>query len=311
MLNKHMKWIAVRKEVTGTIMKTDIACEIHCLESEKNKALKCIDEAFEMFRDFENRYSRFIEGNELWQCNVNAQSKVSPELFSLLQESKKYYELTQGVFDPSVLPVMERSGYVGAYGEVISDKGDFSKLTLREDTHTVIKPKNLMIDLGGIGKGFVVDKVAHRIGRSFENILIDAGGDIMTRGRNMVENYQYWAIEIESPHDETLILLSDMAVATSGRNRRHWLYQGEVMHHLMDPMTQASASNDFLSVSVIAKTVTEADVFAKTVFILGKERGMAWANSMEVPVECIDSRGMSVINHYMEPYVWKSSTTVL
>lgn len=305
-----MEWASARKELIGTIMNTDIVCEILHTDFDQSRAFSYIERAVEMFRNFEKRYSRFRVNNELWHLNTSERTVVSEELFDLLEQSKRYHELTGGIFDPSVLPVMESSGYVGAYGEYsLIKKGDFSQLILDRSTRTVVKPHNLMVDLGGIGKGFIVDKVAGFLGGYFEHFLVYAGGDIAVRGVNKKEDYAYWAIDIEHPkvsgESAALLLLKDVSVATSGRNRKHWLNQGQKKHHLIDPSTQESASYGLLSVSVVAASTAEADVFAKTLFIAGKEKGMAMAEKLKIPAVFIDAHGVVTCNHYIETYVWK------
>ena len=306
-----MEWIRVRKEELGTIMKTDIICEISCLFHEKSKAETLLNEAFEMFRDFEKRYSRFIQGNELWQFNVSEEKVLSAEFIALLKQSHYYYAQTKGIFNPSILPVLESSGYVGAYGEYASQsRGDFSQLSINKETGFIKKPKDLFIDLGGIGKGFIVDKVTVFLGQHFENFFVDAGGDMALRGVNKTDNYSYWAIDLEHPlrteESALLLVLTNVSVATSGRNRRHWIRQGETKHHIIDPRTEAHASLDLLSVTVIGKDTVYADVFAKTLFILGKEKGMLMADALEIPVIFIDKDGTVTRNHFVETYVWKA-----
>lgn len=306
-----MEWICVRKEELGTIMKTDIVCEISCLPHEKVKAETLLEEAFDMFRDFESRYSRFIQDNELWRFNESEESVLSAEFIALLKQSQIYYAQTGGIFNPSILPVLESSGYVGAYTEyAMPSKGDFSKLVIDEALSTTKKPKDLKIDLGGIGKGFVVDKVATFLGQHFDNFFVDAGGDIAVRGVNKTESYPYWAIDLEHPvrreESALLLVLTNVSVATSGRNRRHWVKQGEVKHHIIDPRTEVSASSDLLSVTVIGKDTVYADVFAKTLFIAGKEKGLLMADALKIPVIFIDKDGLVTRNHFVETYVWKA-----
>ncbi|MDD5083537.1 MAG: FAD:protein FMN transferase [Candidatus Moranbacteria bacterium] len=305
-----MEWRSVRKEAFGTIMKTDIVCEIVHTDADDTRALICLEEVFGMFRDFGQRYSRFVADNELWQMNMSESIAVSEELFDMLRRSKGYYERTGGLFDPSILPVMEASGYTGAYGGYVTEtKDDFSQVMLDAATRTVTKPKGLMIDLGGIGKGFAIDKAVRFLSEHFENFMVDAGGDIAVRGVNAKEGYPYWAIDIEHPQraDESvaLLLLRDAAVATSGRNRRHWTHQGRERHHIIDPSTRESAASDLLSVTVIAPHATKADVFAKTLFIAGKKKGMAMSEILNIPAVFVDKDGIATHNHYMETYVWK------
>lgn len=305
-----MEWKSVRKEVSGEIMKTDVLCEILCDKTDEALANVCLEQAFGMFRDFEARYSRFLRNNDLWRFNVGETTVLSEELFDIVRLAKKYHEATRGIFDPSILSAMETEGYRGVYAEHVVEKaGDFSELVLNESARTVLKPKGLMIDLGGIGKGYVVDKVARFLGERFEHFLVDAGGDLFASGTNRKEGYDYWAIDVEDPTHSgksvALLLLKDMAVATSGRNRRHWIKDGREKHHIVDPITQESASSDFLSVTVVAANTVEADVLAKTFFIAGKEKGIRMAETSGVPALFIDKQGNIIHNQFIEPYVWK------
>lgn len=308
--DNHMEWHSARREVLGEIMKTDVLCEVLYTDTESASVSAAMDEAFETFRDFESRYSRFIEGNDLWQLNSQEETRVSQELFNILTEAKRYYGMTGGIFDPSILSALEASGYMGAYSDHVMGRGaNFSEIVLDASTRTVKKPASLMIDLGGIGKGFVIDKVIRSLGDRFENVLVDAGGDIAVKGVNEKDGYPYWAVDIEHPKmpdtPVMTLLLKDMAVATSGRNRRRWMYQGKEQHHIIDPVTQESASDELLSVTVIASSATEADVFAKTLFIAGKEKGSVMADELRVPAVFIDKNGIVICNHYVEPYAWK------
>lgn len=308
-----MKWESSTKTVHGEIMKTDIFCEILSEgKSTQTKALAALEEVFQLFRDFEKRYSRFIQGNELWELNEGLGGIVSEEFFSLLEQAAEYHRTTEGIFDPSVLPVLEQTGYEGAYtGKISSEKKvPFSELKLDRLTLTTIKPRDLKIDLGGIGKGFIVDTVANFLGKRFENFIIDAGGDIYIKGSNRKENYPYWAVDVEHPLKQeesiALLLLSDRAVATSGRNRRRWKKDNEEKHHIIDPRTDTSAASDFLSVTVIAENVTLADVLAKTLFISGEEKGSQMAEKLKIPAIFIKSDASVTINHFAKQYVWKS-----
>lgn len=308
-----MGWERATKTVRGEIMKTDIFCEIlYEGTSAETTALSTLEDVFQLFRDFEKRYSRFIRDNELWNFNESVGGKISEELFAILEQALYYHTSTEKIFDPSILPSLEQAGYTGAYSNQ-EDRGakiPFSALRLDRATLTATKPQELKIDLGGIGKGFIVDRVADFLGKRFGNFIIDAGGDIYAKGINQKEKYPYWAIDIEHPreHEKTIALLtlSNMAVATSGRNRRHWQKDGAEKHHIIDPRTGTSAVDDFLSVTVIAENTTQADVLAKTLFISGKEKGQAMAETLKIPAVFIHKDTSVIINHYAENYVWKS-----
>lgn len=291
-------------------MNTDILCEIAFLEDQRELATECLEQAFLMMREFEARYSRFKENNVLWQFNQSEHTTLSPEFFDILERAKRYHEQTAGLFDPSILPTLHREGYRGAEHQIpLEKKIPFSALSLDPATLSATKPRELLIDLGGIGKGYIVDQVARFLSQHFEHFLIDAGGDIFVKGTNKKEGYPYWAIEVEHPLPDhptpALLLLTDEAVATSGSNRRHWTRDGEQKHHLIDPTTEKSAQSEFLSVTVIAPETVTADVFAKTLYIAGKERGTALAEQLHLPAIFIEHDGSVFINNAAEPYVWK------
>lgn len=130
------------------------------------------------------------------------------------------------------------------------------------------------IDLGGIAKGWVIDRAAlllENIGYGF----INAGGDIRIFG-TLPRSLN---IGIESPYDVTNLISSIQvgsgAVATSTSMKRRWRVLGEWKHHLIDPRTGTSTESKIVSATVTARTALEADVLAKTVLLLGEEKGRA------------------------------------
>lgn len=292
-------------------MNTDVLCEVQWKEGKEEQPDQVLGTAFAMMRTFANRYSRFKKDNELFRFNHGEQLVVSSELFDILTQAKQFHVSTNALFDPSILTALENEGYRGAgYASSPLSVPQFSELKLDPESRTVSKPKGLFIDLGGIGKGYIVDQVATFLSRHFDNFLIDAGGDIFVKGVNKKDDYSYWAIEVEhplSPEPAALLLLSNMAVATSGRNRRHWQKEGQEKHHIIDPRTKKSAAPDFLSVTVIAKNTVTADVLAKTLFIAGAQEGPRLAALWNIPAIFIAQTGEVTINHHAQTYVWKAS----
>lgn len=301
-------WRSADKQVSQEIMGTDILCQVLSEDTTEPQMLASLEQAFALFRDFAERYSRFSRDNDLFRFNESEGGPVSRELFQLLEEAKRYHEATGGLFDPSILVSLEQEGYTGAYEGTVAPV-PFSELQLDQETLTATKPLGLKIDLGGIGKGFIADKVSASLKKEYRHFLVDAGGDIFASGSNMKEGYPYWAISVEHPlqpeHPAALLVLSDMAVATSGRNRKHWVKNGTERHHLIDPESRRSAETGLISVTVVAESVTRADIFAKTLFIAGYERGAVLADTLGIPAIFISQDGSVTGNRYIEPYVWK------
>lgn len=304
-------WYSFRQEAHRKIMNTDILCEIDFHDGQEELAVRNLEELFLNMERFEERYSRFKKDNLLWQWNHSQSMKVDAEFFELLAATQYFYRQTGGLFDPSILPVLEKEGYTGApYQPQNVRTSAFSTLSLDRPTLTTKKPLDLLVDLGGIGKGYVVDQEAKRLDQHFDNFLIDAGGDIYARGVNQKEGYPYWAVAVEHPlpdHESSaLLLLSDMAVATSGRNRRHWKKDGEEKHHLINPLSERSAQGDYLSVTVIAGSTVAADVLAKWLFIAGREQAPLLAERFRIPAIFVTDDGTVTLNHFAQAYVWKA-----
>lgn len=311
-------WRSVERRIPGEIMKTDIFVKIVSRSHDPARMEADIDTALDMFREFESRYSRFRPESELSIFNSGSGMEVSPELFSLLERSSDWFRETDGVFDPSILTSLEAEGYDASFGnerfgtahvgENSTRRPRFDEITLGPG-HSVRKPLSLRIDLGGIGKGYIVDRVAEHLARTYDHVFVDAGGDIRTHGANVEEGYDFWAIDIEDPSGKenslATLLLRDRAVATSGTYRRRWTTSGGERHHLIDPRTGHSAETDLVAVTVVAESAERAEVYSKTLCILGSESGQHHAETNHIPALFVTEDGGTMYTGHMESYVWK------
>jgi len=243
-------------------------------------------EAERFFRAFERRFSRFLPDSELSQLNrsTGAAFVASDEMLSLLTLALEMHRRTDGLFDPCVLTALEAAGYDRSFELVPADGEEaqqpigatrFALVSIDVRGNEVRLPPGARIDLGGIGKGYAVDRAAELLA-PLVDVLIDAGGDIAARGDG--PDGDGWVVSIADPFDAdrdlTTLRLHDEAIATSTTLRRRWRRSGEQRHHLIDPRTGRSADTDLVQVSVIAPSAVEADVFAKCALILGEERGV-------------------------------------
>lgn len=300
------------------IMRTDVFVQVFSDTYTQQTMEADIEQAFSMFREFAHRFSRFREESELALLNRASQICVSEELFALLLHSRQYFEETGGIFDPTILPTLEREGYgaslesvsFGAPGLTVPERYyTFADIVLDVDSRTVVKPIDCRVDLGGIGKGYIVDQVAHMLSKRYTDFLVDAGGDLYVSGGNRVICQPYFAIEIEhalrTRESAGLLLVSDQAVATSGINRRCWQQDGVEKSHLIDPRTQHSIRSDVLTATVVMPSVEQADVLAKTLCVLGRERGLTFAEQKCIPVFLLLKDGTIDRNRFMRPFLWE------
>jgi FAD:protein FMN transferase len=306
-------WQSVEREERGKIMKTDVFIKLISDRHTREEMESDIKEGFRMFRTFALRFTRFELASELSRFNTSGGGVVSPELFSLLKECARFYELTYGVFDPSILSALETIGYTGvksAETPVSVKKHAFSEIVFDEKTKTVRKPEGLLLDLGGIGKGYVVDMVADCLLKKYANGMVDAGGDMRIFGSDREQSIRYWAIDVENPLDVSRTLatlaMTDCAVATSGISRKHWKRNGKEYHHIIDPFLGIHAQSGLNQVTAIAKWATEADVFAKTLFILGLERGQAFASEKNIPALFVTDDNKIIRNNLFQKYEWQA-----
>jgi thiamine biosynthesis lipoprotein len=169
---------------------------------------------------------------------------------------------------------------------------DFRRISIA-DRHVSL-PKGFSIGLGGIAKGYAIDRAGAILEESgFRDFLVNGGGDILAKGKR---GARPWSIGIRHPRgapDELLakVLLSDASVVTSGDYERFRIVDGVRYHHIVDPRTGYPAGK-CQSVTVVAKTAEEADVLATAVFVLGHEKGLPLAATFPgIEAFVIDSDG--------------------
>lgn len=245
---------------------------------DEEKAKKATENVFLLFDKYEAIFSRFDSNSELSRLNRREITQVSEELFQLSAFAFSLAKKTDGIFNPLVnLSVL---GYAHDFGlgDFSPDSSsvflDFSTVIVDEKKKSIFLPPNAKIDLNACAKGFSVDAAVKILDAFFPHFCIGAGGDFFVRG---LFHGEKWEISIANPENENedveVLLLSDVAVATSGSYRRHWKTGKKSFHHLVSGKTNQNLKTEIMSVSVVAKTALEADAFATTVFLMGKKQG--------------------------------------
>ncbi len=267
--------------------------------------------------DFENQYSRFFENSELSIFNSkDGNIKVSRDLYKMLELSKSYYHKTNGLFDPAILPSLLNEGYTASKNVGFYKKLDESNYTQKYkiidldlcEYPIIKKPKNLIIDLGGIGKGYLINKIVEHLDMKYTNYCINIGGDMYLSGCDIEQGYDYWAIPIHNPTNNKLemptLILKNISVATSGVNNRNWTANNKLKNHVINTRNYKSVKNDLLTVTVITKSVIDADVFAKTLLILGSVDGLRFANKNKLSAIFVTKKGKILFSNESNKYVW-------
>ena len=226
-------------------------------------------------RRMHDRLTRFDPSSEVSRFNAGAGGwiAVSPELEALLRVSLRAYDDSDGLVHVAVLPALLATGYTRDF-----DAGP------TEPTAPPAPPAPLpdllevrsgearlhvgaAVDLGGIAKGWLADRLAERLG---PNALVNLCGDLYARGGG--ETGEGWPVGFGGK----TLLLKDVGAATSGTTKRAW---GEGQHHLIDPRTGRPARTDLREVSVLAPTATDAETYAKVALLLGSIEAPKWLES--------------------------------
>ncbi|MGW9024924.1 FAD:protein FMN transferase [Streptomyces sp. NPDC055722] len=239
--------------------------------------------------ELESRWSRFRASSEL--CLLNASPgrwvHLSPPTFALVRQAVRAWEVTGGLFDPTVLPALESAGYAHSF-EALPHNGPTgpapapapapgcSGIEFRDDR--VRLPAGVRLDLGGIGKGYAADLVAQELmAAGADGVCVNLGGDVRTAGS--APGADAWVVAVEDEArpgtDLAWLALTEGAVATSTRLRRRWQRQGRELHHLIEPGSGAPATSDVDSVTVVAGEAHWAEVLAKAALIAGLSAGAA------------------------------------
>lgn len=216
-------------------------------------------------RELGARVTRFSERSELAQLN-SARGEwidVSAELEELLCEALRAFELSAGLVNAAVLPSMLAIGYTRSLGEGVSTATlEAACPAPRLPDVLTIRPgrarleRGCSLDLGGLAKGWMADRLAEQIGT---NALANLGGDLRAAGPG--PNGDGWPVGFGG----VTVMLRDQGAATSSVRRRRW---GQ-LHHLIDPRTGLPCQSLLEEVSVVTATGCDAEVVAKTALLLG------------------------------------------
>lgn len=279
------EWLYREEAIMGT------RCAVELWATDRNAGNAAIEAVLADMRRIDALMSTYKPDSEI--SRVNAKAAIAPvavtaELFGLLQTAQQYAGLSKGVFDITYASV----GYLYDYRQKVhpDDKAlaaalptvDYRQLKLDPVNRTVAFGKpGMRIDLGGIAKGYAVDRGIEILkARGFTHAMVNAGGDTRVSGDRFGKP---WVIGIRHPDRKDEIVLRiplvDAAFSTSGDYERYFDEGGVRYHHIIDPKT-GSSPHAVRSVTIIASNATRTDGLSKTVFILGAQEGIAFINSI-------------------------------
>ncbi|HEX4338690.1 MAG TPA: FAD:protein FMN transferase [Polyangiaceae bacterium] len=247
--------------------------------------------ALDEIRRVEKVMTSWNDTSEVGRINAEAGSPVtvSDETITVLDKSRWASELSGGVFDIT----FHALGDLWKFGDaaeadpklpdpaIVREKKklvDYRKVKIDSAAHTVTIGKGMRIDLGGIAKGYAVDRAAAVLkAAGMKSFLAQAGGDLYGAGTK--PDGAPWVSGIQDPRADlgqffAVIELENHAFSTAGDYARAFFVKGKRYHHIIDPRTGYPATA-CRSVTVWAEDAFTADALDDAVFILGPEKGLA------------------------------------
>jgi thiamine biosynthesis lipoprotein len=264
------------------------------IAKDSNSAGKCIESALTQIDKVNDLMSDYKEDSEISILNREGFKRaveLSQSTYEVLQRSIEFSKLTDGAFDVTVGPLVKlfrrakEEHILPSQDEIDNAKSrvGFEKLRFDDVKRTVqFTVKGMQLDLGGIAKGYAIDKAVETMkARGAIGGMVDIGGDIRCFGTPL-EGRDHWVIGLQNPNvdrdlsgDAVLLKLrrTNGAVATSGNYQQFVIIDGKRYSHIID-RTTGTSTEGLSSVTIIADTATNADALATAVSVMGSEKGL-------------------------------------
>jgi thiamine biosynthesis lipoprotein len=261
------------------------------------ESLTSVDKAFDEITRIEKLLSSHLDTSEISQLNKNAGGEliaVSAETIKLIQEGIRWGEMSQGIFDITIGPLIKLWDFEGGHKKVPDSDSLANAIALVNyknieiiENKVRLKLPGMALDMGGIAKGYAVDRAIETLQKSgVKGAIINAGGDLMAFGKRSAKSA--WVIGLQHPRHSEEISASfaaensngGTAVATSGDYQKFFIVDGQRYSHILDPQTGVP-NRDVISATVTAPSVMQADILATIAFILGPDKGREFLKKLD------------------------------
>jgi thiamine biosynthesis lipoprotein len=286
------------KKVTWKGIALGSPAEITIYHSNQREAENILSDSYKKLVELENLFSLYNNNSQLSMLNKNGYLKnPHPDMIELLNLSKKYAEITNGAFDITVQPLWH------LYNDAFTKTEEPPLDSEIEYTLNLVDWKSISVDkniinyekkgmsstLNGIAQGYITDKISENlINSGINNTLVQLGE---YRGIGDHPDRRPWRLLLSNPeHTDSIgeIEFTNAAVATSAGLGTPFDLSGK-HHHIFDPKNGYSANN-YLQVSVLAKTAAEADALATAFLILDKKVSKKIATKQKVGFEILTNQ---------------------
>ena len=271
-----------------------------------------MDEIWAACARYEQLLSKTIDASDVSRIN-NAMGQtvtVDPETWEILRRAKEISAQTGGAFSITIAPVTALWSFTDTVTNMVpTDEARLKMLPLVDDqkialgeNNTVTLPAGMEIDLGGIAKGYIADKVADIIREKAYAGIVSLGGNVYTVGKK--PDGSAFSVGIKDPHNpaasKAIIYTGDGTVVTSGTYERGFSFGGERFHHILDPETGWPSQSDLVSATFVMDSSMTADALATACIVIGSEKSLALAKELQLDAMFIDKDGQAFFTEGFE-----------
>ncbi len=249
---------------------------------------------------YEKLFSKTVKGSDIWNINNSGGAPVSvdPETADLISRFLHYCDISGRLFDPAIGSVSSLWDFSAGTEGAVPDKGSIEEALLHTDPSSIsvseeegtwivtLSDPETRIDLGGIAKGYVADRMKDYL-QSFgvKSAIINLGGNVLVLGEKpdgtgfKVGIRKPFSVR-NSPETSAVIEVRDRSVVTSGIYERYFEKDGHLYHHILDPGTGMPCDSGLYSVSILSSSSTDGDAYSTICLIMGMEKGMEFIDSI-------------------------------
>lgn len=291
-------WYREGRDLMGTRVEVELWADA------EEQGLRAIERVMESMQDVNARMNPWDPASELALVNREAYRRAVPlsgDLYAVIDRALYYSRLSAGAFDISFASAGQYYDYRAgeapdeAQLAVAREQIDYTAIVLDPETRTVrFAIEGLQIDLGGIAKGWAVDRgIDILVEEGILGGVVSAGGDSRILG-DLGDRPRTIGIRHPRKAGEfaVMIPLADTAISTSGDYERFYISEtGDRVHHILDPQTGRSSSA-MQSASVLSSRAIDSDALSTTTFVLGVKKGLALINGLPgIDAIIIDAQG--------------------
>jgi FAD:protein FMN transferase len=256
-----------------------------------------LDKVFTKVKELESTLSINENGTLVDKINESAgiePVKVDYDTYTVIKKGLEYAKLSNGLFDISVGPIVKLwniglpEAKVPTQEEIDSriPLVGYSDVELNDEENSVfLKRQGMMIDLGGVAKGYTADVISDILTEEgVKSAIIDLGGNIFAHGLKV--DGSTWRIGIQNPFSDRgdiigTITVKNKSIVTSGIYERYIEKDGIKYHHILSPKTGYPYENELAGITIISDKSSDGDALSTSVFAMGVEEGMKFVNTQE------------------------------